>query len=160
MFMHSGVKTSFDRGTQICKVNRMRLQDMTTNFLSLQSHWQKCPPGCDVDSCPRLEGIPRVPRQLDTPLEVPRQNNDPTAIEFAFPANVPGFNPKCPDCQALIGTAPPDSREYTLFHDDPDGRGHDLCPTSSPFVADSPGLLGEWHLRAKRTANPLDGLAD
>ena len=71
------------------------------------------------------------------------QHADPTRVEFAFPANVPGFNPKCPDCQVLIGASAPDQREYTLFHDDSDGRGHDLCPSSISFIAGGDGLLGD-----------------
>ena len=64
-------------------------------------------------------------------------------IELAFPASVPGFDPRCPDCRALIGTSPPDARECKIFHD-PEGAGHDLCPVGPPFVVGSLGLLGHW----------------
>ena len=38
----------------------MRLEDMMTNFGALRAHWQDCPTECDVNSCPRLVGIPRA----------------------------------------------------------------------------------------------------
>ena len=65
-------------------------------------------------------------------------------VELRYPANLRGFNPRCPDCRRLLGTEPPDAREYRFFHDAPDGTGHDLCPTGPPFVAGSLGLLGDW----------------
>ena len=67
-----------------------------------------------------------------------------TTVELAYPASVPGFSPGCPQCRALLGTEPPDDRLYRLYHDAPDGTGHDLCPTGPPFAAGLRGLLGDW----------------
>ena len=93
MFAHSRVPTSFDRRTYICTRNRMRLDDMVTNFLALKSHWQDCPPECNVNTCPHLEGIPRVPRQEEPTL--------PT-----------GFDPDCKDCMERFGS--PSSRPHNI----------------------------------------------
>ncbi len=62
----------------------MRLEDMVAHFLALQSHWQDCPPECNVNTCPHLEGIPRVPRQ--------EEPNPPT-----------GFDPDCDICVGVTG---------------------------------------------------------
>ena len=63
IFSRSGVPTRFDRSTFICERNNMRFEDMAANVGDLRRHWQDCPPECDVNSCPRLEGIPRAGRQ-------------------------------------------------------------------------------------------------
>ena len=38
----------------------MRLEDVVGNLEDLRRHWQDCPRECDVNSCPRLVGIPRA----------------------------------------------------------------------------------------------------
>ena len=58
--LQSGIRTDLNRSTYVCRLNKMHLRQILDNRDKLQAHYRQCPRECNVNSCPRLEGIPRA----------------------------------------------------------------------------------------------------